>query len=56
MINLNKIKKSIQNKQIMIFECEMPIDILNQGFKFNSLGDLIMRYQRKEIYDTIRRR
>lgn len=41
MINLNKIKQSIQNKQILIFEVEMPSDILNQGFKFKKFKDLI---------------
>lgn len=41
MINLNKIKQSIQNKQILIFEGEMPSDILNKGFKFKNLEDLI---------------
>lgn len=41
MINLNKIKQSIQNKQILIFEGEMPSNILNQGFKFKNLEDLI---------------
>lgn len=41
MINLDKIRQIIQDNQLMVFECEMPIDILNQGFKFNNLGNLI---------------
>lgn len=41
MINLDKIRQIIQGNQLMVFECEMPIDILNQGFKFNKLENLI---------------
>ena len=41
MINLDKIRQIIQDNQLMVFECEMPIDIINQGFKFNNLVSLI---------------
>ena len=41
MINLNEIKNAIQTKKLINFECETPDDILSDGFKFNTLEELM---------------